>query len=168
MPTGWGQQAGNEIRKGVPCMVCEEVCQKFLFFKTGLRWPWFTPRGSSGRPNSKSCTCRSLLYILKMFIFWGLDCSAFFCVNYHRLVCHYCQVEILCLTVLLLSVWWWLRQWVIQNSSLGAGDLVHISVTLELCGGICFSDPILLLWSYLDPCSVLYHPFDCSITAGRF
>lgn len=173
MPTGWEQWAGSEIGKGIPCVLVDTVhkegCRKFLFlFKIGL----VCAGGGCDLYHvalledlTQNHALAEGSYICwKMFLFWGLD---FFCPFVWTttdcslsLLVSYCHVEVSCLTVLLLSVWWWLTdsEWY----STTFWGWVSLSIFQELWS--CVVGYASLIPS--DPCSVFHHLSDHSVTAG--
>lgn len=164
MPRGWEQQAGSGIEKGIPCMVVDGVPEVSASSRLDLCWwwLWFIPHGSSGGPNSKSCTCRSLLYMLENvsvlgfwfffcpFVWTTTDCSL-------SLLVSLLSSEVLYLTFVTECVVMTLRQRVIRNKFSGVDGLVHIPSALELCGGMCFSDSIWPVLCFVPPIWLLCH-----------
>lgn len=165
------QQAWSGIGKGITYLLIDMVhqgrYQKFLLHQhwSYVCWwwqTWFIPHNSSGGHYSKSCTDRSFLYMLKNVSVMeiGLFCCFFFSFV---LITTDCSLSIL---VLLLSGWssivsltrWWCpsdNEW--HDSFSGTGDLVCIPSALELCGGMCFSDPIWPMLYFVPPVWLLCH-----------
>lgn len=97
----------------------------------------------------------------KMFLLWRLACFVVFLS--FVLITTDCSLSVL---VLLLSGWssilsltrWWCpsdNEW--HDSFSGTGDLVCIPSALELCGGMCFSDPIWPMLYFVPPVWLLCH-----------
>lgn len=123
-------------------------------------WLWLTPCGSSGGPNSKSCTCRSILYMLNnvpdtefgffsfLFVWTTTDCSLSFLVSLVGL--KYC-------------VWLF---WVYGDDSVSdAGQSFRGSWSCPYSkhSGAIWWD--VLLWSHLTHALIVLCPSHCSGSA---
>lgn len=167
MPTGWEQQAGSGIRKGISCvqldMIHKEACQNFLQdwpYVCWWWWWWFIPSDSSGAPDSKPCTFRSPLYMLKSvsvmgfgffcpFVWTTIDCSQSLLV---LLLSPWSIMSNCCATGCMVVA---LRQW--YRATFPGQVILFMFQVLRSCVGMCFSDPIWPMLCVTPHVCLLWH-----------